>query len=32
VIEFDEHGCVDWISILPGVVAFEVSFPFDQIL
>jgi hypothetical protein len=32
MIEFDEGWCVDLIGIFPGVVAFRVSFPFDQIL
>jgi hypothetical protein len=32
MIEFDELGCVDLISVLPGVIAFGVSLPFDQIL
>jgi hypothetical protein len=32
MIEFDEDWCMDLISVFPGVVAFEVTFPFDQIL
>jgi hypothetical protein len=32
VVEFDEVWHVDLIGILPGVVAFRVAFPFDQIL
>ena len=32
MIKFDEVGCVDLIGVFPGVVAFRVSLPFDQIL
>jgi hypothetical protein len=32
VIEFDEHWGMDLIGVLPSVVAFRVTFPFDQIL
>jgi hypothetical protein len=32
VIEFDEVWHVDLIGVLPGVVAFGVTLPFDQIL
>jgi hypothetical protein len=32
VIGFDEGWYVDLIGIFPGVVAFWVAFPFDQIL
>jgi hypothetical protein len=32
VIEFDEFGCVDSISILSGIVTFRVTLPFDQVL
>ena len=32
VIEFDEFWGVHLVSWFPGVVAFRVSFPFDQIL
>ena len=32
MIEFDEHGHMNLIGIFPGVVAFGVSLPFDQIL
>jgi hypothetical protein len=32
VIEFDEYGCMNLIGVFPGIVAFGVSFPFDQIL
>jgi hypothetical protein len=32
MIEFDEYGCMNLIGLFPGVVAFGVSFPFDQIL
>jgi hypothetical protein len=32
MIEFDEYGRMNLISIFPGIVAFGVSFPFDQIL
>jgi hypothetical protein len=32
MIEFDEVRHVNLISVFPGVVAFGVSFPFDEIL
>jgi hypothetical protein len=32
VIEFDENRGMDLIGVLPGVVAFRVALPFDQIL
>jgi len=32
VIEFDEIRGVDLIGIFPGIVAFGVSFPFDEVL
>jgi hypothetical protein len=32
MIEFDEGWCVDLISIFPGVAAFRVTLPFDEIL
>jgi hypothetical protein len=32
MVEFDEHWCMDLIGIFPGIVAFRISFPFDQIL
>jgi hypothetical protein len=32
MIKFDEFWCVDLIGVFPGVVAFRVAFPFDQIL
>jgi hypothetical protein len=32
MIEFDELGRMDLIGVLPGVVAFGVTYPFDQIL
>jgi hypothetical protein len=32
VIEFDERGCMNLISVFPSVVTFGISFPFDQIL
>ena len=32
MIEFDEFGRVDLISVFPGVIAFQVTLPFDQIL
>jgi hypothetical protein len=32
MIEFDERGGMDLIGIFPGVVAFGVTLPFDQIL
>jgi hypothetical protein len=32
VIEFDEFRCMDLIGVFPGIVAFGVSFPLDQIL
>jgi hypothetical protein len=32
VIEFDEDWCMDLIGVFPGVVAFRVTLPFDQIL
>jgi hypothetical protein len=32
MIEFDEGWCMDLIGIFPGVVAFGIALPFDQIL
>ena len=32
MIQFDEYRCMDLIGVFPSVVAFGVSFPFDQIL
>jgi hypothetical protein len=32
MIEFDEVWRVDLISFFPGVVAFGISFPFDEVL
>ena len=32
MIEFDEFWCMDLISIFPGVVAFGITLPLDQIL
>jgi hypothetical protein len=32
VIEFDEGWCMDLIGIFPGVIAFRVALPFNQIL
>jgi hypothetical protein len=32
VIQFDECWCMDLIGVFPSVVAFRVTFPFDQIL
>ena len=32
MIEFDELGRVDLIGVFPGVVAFGVIFPFDEVL
>jgi hypothetical protein len=32
VIEFDENGCMDLISIFPHVVTFGVALPFDEVL
>jgi len=32
VIEFDKVWCIDLIGVLPSIVAFRVSFPFDEIL
>jgi hypothetical protein len=32
MIEFDKYGHMNLIGIFPGIVAFGVSFPFDQIL
>jgi hypothetical protein len=32
VIKFDEGQGMDLIGVFPGVVTFEVAFPFDQIL
>jgi len=32
VIKFDEVGCMDLIGVFPSVVAFRVSFPFDEVL
>jgi hypothetical protein len=32
LVEFDEFGRVDLIGVLPSVVAFRVTLPFDQIL
>jgi hypothetical protein len=32
VIEFDENGHVNLISIFPSVIAFRLALPFDQVL
>jgi hypothetical protein len=32
MIEFDEFGRVDLIGVFPGVIAFQVTLPFDLIL
>jgi hypothetical protein len=32
MIKFDECRCVDLIGIFPGVVAFGIALPFDQVL
>jgi len=32
VIKFDEFGCMDLIGVFPSVVAFGVTYPFDQVL
>jgi len=32
VIKFDEVGRMDLIGIFPGIVAFGVSLPFDEVL
>jgi len=32
VIKFDEVGHMGLIGIFPGVVAFGISFPFDEVL
>jgi hypothetical protein len=32
VIKFDEGRCMDLIGIFPGVVAFGIALPFDQVL
>jgi hypothetical protein len=32
VIKFDECGGMDLIGVFPSVVAFRVTFPFDQVL
>jgi len=32
VIKFDEVGCMDLIGVFPSIVAFRVSFPFDEVL
>jgi hypothetical protein len=32
VIEFDEDRCMDLIGVLPSVITFRVTLPFDQIL
>jgi hypothetical protein len=32
VIEFDEDGCMDLISVFPSVITFGVTLPFDEIL
>jgi hypothetical protein len=32
MIQFDEYGHMDLISIFPSIVAFRVALPFDQIL
>jgi hypothetical protein len=32
MVEFDELGRMDLIGVLPSIVAFGVSLPFDQIL
>jgi len=32
MIEFDEVGCMDLIGVFPSIVAFGISFPFDEVL
>jgi len=32
MIEFDEVGGMDLIGVFPSIVAFGVSFPFDEVL
>jgi hypothetical protein len=32
MIEFDESWSMDLIGVFPSVVAFRVTFPFDQVL
>jgi len=32
VIKFDEVGHMDLIGVFPDVVAFGISFPFDEVL
>jgi len=32
VIKFDEVRCMDLIGVFPGIVAFRISFPFDEVL
>jgi hypothetical protein len=32
MVMFDENWCMDLIGIFPGVVAFRVTLPFDEIL
>jgi len=32
VIKFDEVGRMDLIGIFPSIVAFGISFPFDEVL
>ena len=32
MVEFDEHGGMDLIGILPSIVTLGISLPFDQIL
>ena len=32
MVEFDEGQCMDLIGIFLGVVAFRISFPFDEVL
>jgi len=32
VIKFDEVGHMDLIGVFPSIVAFGISFPFDEVL
>jgi hypothetical protein len=32
MVEFDEFGRMNLIGVFPGVIAFRVALPFDQIL
>jgi len=32
VIKFDEVGRMDLIGVFPSIVAFGISFPFDEVL